>query len=311
MGSLADRDVPAPALRRAAPSLAPAPALPEAELLSGAHAPTRFAPHWHDAWGLAAITAGACRFTCAGVRCVARAGDLVLLPALAVHTAGVDARGLEMSMLYLPPALVAELTGVLAGRDPEIDRYVLTAPALARRLAAAARAGERGALRSVAGKALRRFHRACGGGARPRRRPEDADPRVAALCAALRGGAPPPVRDLAAALGLSRSYLQRLFRRVVGLTPGEYRRLWRLAGAKARLAAGDAPAEVAAAAGFADQAHLSRWVHRVYGVTPGHIGRRARPRGAPRGDRGGRAHPGDGPTAPGLPGARGRGTRGA
>jgi AraC-like DNA-binding protein len=274
MGSLADGDASAPALTRASPTLAPTPALPGVELLAGVHADTRFAPHWHDDWGLAAIVAGACHFTCAGVRCVARAGDLVVLPALAVHTAGVGIEGLEMTMLYLPPPLVAELVGIPEGHEPLVAQYVLRAPALARRLAAAARAGPAEGLRAAAALALRRFHRRFGGRSRARRRPEDADPRVAALCAALRRGAPPPLACLSASLGLSRGYLQRLFRRVVGLAPGEYARLWRLAGAKARLAAGDTPAAVAAAAGFADQAHLTRWIHAVYGVTPGRIGRR-------------------------------------
>jgi len=42
----------------------------------------------------------------------------------------------------------------------------------------------------------------------------------------------------------------------------------RVLDAKRRLAAGEAPAAAAAAAGLADQAHLTRALLRRYGVTP-------------------------------------------
>jgi methylphosphotriester-DNA--protein-cysteine methyltransferase len=275
---------------RSSPSLAPAPALPAVEILVGDHGGARFAPHWHDSWGLAAIEAGACHFTCAGTRCTARPLDLVLLPAHAVHTASGERgsggpsfirppsknnpSGLRMTMVYLPPALVNELLGVPGDQVPVIDRYVLRSPALARALPAAARSGAPAPLRTAARLALRRFHRACGGAVAAPRRPEDADPRVVELCSALRArSGRPDFASLARRLGISRGHFQRLFRKVVGLTPAEYARVERLARAKSLLAAGEPPAAAAAMTGFADQAHLTRWVRAVYGVTPGRIGR--------------------------------------
>ena len=271
MGALADRIARASALKGARPSLAAAKALPEVEILSGDHRATRFAPHWHEQWALAAIEAGACHFTCAGVPCLARPGDLVLLPALAVHTAGVDPAGLRMTMAYLPPPLVAELLSLPPGREPVVDRYVLRAPALARRLSAVAASGDVAHLRAAARVALQRFHSSCGSRVNLVARPEDRDPRVAVLCGALRAPGRPDLAGLAAQMRLSRGYFQRLFRRTVGLTPADYARLARLAEAKERLTAGDPPADVAAAAGFADQAHLTRWMRAVYGVTPGRL----------------------------------------
>ena len=69
-------------------------------------------------------------------------------------------------------------------------------------------------------------------------------------------------------LGLSREHLHRLFRSVVGLTPGEYSRCARMHAAKRLLREGASLAEAAQASGFADQAHFSRWFRRIFGVTP-------------------------------------------
>ena len=42
----------------------------------------------------------------------------------------------------------------------------------------------------------------------------------------------------------------------------------RLSEARRLLRDGEAPAEVAAACGFADQSHLTRWFRRAYGLPP-------------------------------------------
>jgi AraC-like DNA-binding protein len=74
--------------------------------------------------------------------------------------------------------------------------------------------------------------------------------------------------ELAAAAGMSRFQLYRAFNRRYGLPPSAYQRQLRLRAARALLAAGQPPGDVAAAVGFADQAHLSRWFRRAYGITP-------------------------------------------
>jgi AraC-like DNA-binding protein len=75
--------------------------------------------------------------------------------------------------------------------------------------------------------------------------------------------------DLAAAAGCSRYAAYRAFTQAYGLAPSDYQRQLRVQAARRLLGAGVAPAQAAAAAGFADQAHLTRWFRRYYGVTPG------------------------------------------
>ncbi|WP_370383802.1 AraC family transcriptional regulator [Catenulispora sp. GAS73] len=77
------------------------------------------------------------------------------------------------------------------------------------------------------------------------------------------------VELLAEAAGCSRFALYRAFAAEFGMSPSDYERQLRLRHARALLASGSTPADVAAATGFADQAHLARWFKRAYGITPG------------------------------------------
>ena len=74
--------------------------------------------------------------------------------------------------------------------------------------------------------------------------------------------------ELAAVAGLSPFHFQRQFKRAHHASPQQMLMALRLFEAKRRLAAGDMPADVAAAVGLADQAHLTRAFARRYGVTP-------------------------------------------
>lgn len=75
--------------------------------------------------------------------------------------------------------------------------------------------------------------------------------------------------DLARETGRSRFQINRAFRAATGLPPHRYLTNIRLEHARTLLAAGEGPAEVAAAVGFADQSHLTRRFKAAYGVTPG------------------------------------------
>jgi AraC-like DNA-binding protein len=74
--------------------------------------------------------------------------------------------------------------------------------------------------------------------------------------------------ELARFCGADRFQLTRAFRKAYGLPPHAYLVQLRLSEARRRLAAGEAPADVAAAVGFADQSHLGRWFRRAFGLTP-------------------------------------------
>jgi AraC-like DNA-binding protein len=73
---------------------------------------------------------------------------------------------------------------------------------------------------------------------------------------------------LAALAGVSRFQLLRAFRRETGITPHAYLIQRRVSAARRLLAAGEIPAQAAAAAGFSDQSHMTRAFVRYLGVTP-------------------------------------------
>jgi AraC-like DNA-binding protein len=79
---------------------------------------------------------------------------------------------------------------------------------------------------------------------------------------------PVSLSELSAVAGLSRFELVRRFRSDVGLPPHTFQLDLRIKRARGMLAAGQTPAAVAAACGFADQAHLTRTFKRFVGVTP-------------------------------------------
>lgn len=74
--------------------------------------------------------------------------------------------------------------------------------------------------------------------------------------------------ELASHSGMDRFRLTRQFQQVFGLSPHAYLVRLRLRAARALLANGQEPAQVAIKVGFADQSHLGRWFQRAYRLTP-------------------------------------------
>jgi len=74
--------------------------------------------------------------------------------------------------------------------------------------------------------------------------------------------------ELSRLAGLDRFRLTRQFRQAFGQSPHAYLVRLRLRAARALLAQGIAPVEVAARTGFADQSHLGRWFRRAWHMTP-------------------------------------------
>jgi AraC-like DNA-binding protein len=75
--------------------------------------------------------------------------------------------------------------------------------------------------------------------------------------------------ELAAAVGVSKFHLVRIFRRRFGVPPHAYGMQLRLRYARALLLEGRTIREASDAAGFADVSHLTREFKRAFGVTPG------------------------------------------
>lgn len=238
-----------------------------AELFIAREPDRRFAVHWHEAWSVGTIEAGHCGFVCEGRRHLAEPGDLIVMAPGSVHAAGVSADRFAMTMLYLPPAWVAQACGWPPGQRPAAMHTVRRDAALGAALAAAAQAGDAQAL---ARHAVQVLQGAAAGALQPEPAATSRDARVQALAEALAATDAErlDVTALARRLGLSREHLHRLFRGVVGLTPGEYSRCARMHAAKRLLREGVSLAEAAQASGFTDQAHFSRWFRRIFGVTP-------------------------------------------
>jgi len=262
------------------------PGLAGVEVLHARFVTYRYAPHFHEAVTIAVVDRGAAGFTSGRRRYYAGARSLFVIPALEVHTGEVAAAGgYTYRVLYVDPGLLEELLREVGPRTRPASAAV--APAVVRTgtpavaalaaahatLAGAATALERGhaVLRGLAGlesertrmprvRVAPREHRAV----RAAREYLDAHPtqEVSLL-------------DLAAVGGLSASRLAHAFSAEVGLPPHAYQLQRRVLLAKALLATGTAPAQVAAHCGFADQAHLTRRFKALVGTTPGRYARDA------------------------------------
>jgi AraC-like DNA-binding protein len=239
-----------------------------------------YRPHSHRTWTVAVVERGAARFTVDATPQRADRGELFVLEPGAVHT-GMAAvpEGWQYKVLYVEP----ELLPVWDERDapaPRAARWtvfrdVRLRDALLRAHAALAGAPpglavDEAVLRAVDGL---RPHLRPGPPAPARGRPEHAAVRRAAAHLHEHWDQPVPLAQLATVAGLSRFELVRRFGAQTGLTPHAFQTNLRVGRARALLAAGQAPAAVAAACGFADQPHLTRTFRRAVGVTPGRYAR--------------------------------------
>lgn len=85
------------------------------------------------------------------------------------------------------------------------------------------------------------------------------------------------IEDIAGAVGVHPSHLNRVFRAHMNQTPGEYLRTIRMERATREVLATDLPLKaIAAHAGFSDQAHFTREFRRTHGQSPLEMRRSAR-----------------------------------
>lgn len=236
-----------------------------------------FDPHTHEAFGLGAIESGVERFRYRGSDHLAPAGSLVTMNPDELHTGRAETDGgWRYRMVYVDADVVERVSG---DRGWHFGDAVGHDAPRARRVAALLdalwRADEPLAFDSLLHTLLAEF------------RSHARSARTAAPEGALRFA---PVVDylrahldrrltldeLAAVAGLSPFHFLRQFKARYHATPQQMLMALRLFEAKRLLAAGDAPAEVAAATGLADQAHLTRAFARRYGVTPARYQRQTR-----------------------------------
>ncbi len=230
---------------------------------------------------MAVVERGAARFELDATQQRADEGELFVLEPEAVHT-GMAAvpEGWAYKVLYIDPWLVHDW----AERDggaPRAARWVVfrdvaLRAALERAHAALAAepAGDLAIDEAVLGAvAALRPHLRPGPPARGRERAEHAPVRRARHHLSERWDQRVTLNELARVAGLSRFELVRRFGQQNGVTPHAFQTNLRVDHARGLLAAGMAPAEVAAACGFADQPHLTRVFKRAVGVSPGRYAR--------------------------------------
>lgn len=230
--------------------------------------------HDHDEMLVGVTQQGVQRFCCHRASHTSTPGRAILIEPGAVHDGHApEAEGFTYAMLYLPQRWVAEH---LAHHVPN---HAGGLPAFRHTLSEDPR------LAVAIQRAFAALHRREGRLAR--------DESLAQMMALLAGhwadlASPGPdrrllaVRDLlharmaediglatlAECAGVDRFRLTRQFTQAFGLSPHAYLVRLRLRAARALLAAGHAPGEVAAEVGFADQSHLGRWFQRAYRLSP-------------------------------------------
>ena len=255
------------------------PLVPGADMLTAEYREHTFAPHWHEAYTVPVIEAGAEAYDYRGAHHVAEAGTVPVINPGEVHTGSraIEA-GWRYRVLYVPIDYVERIAEELADKRQPMPWFPVEPirdTDLAMRIAHAHRLLEDGADLLAAETALvdalttlvTRHAQA-----RPHDARADADhPRVAAMQARLAADLSESLSltELAGEVGLSAFHAARLFTRATGLPPHAWRNQLRLQRALGPLRAGVPVTEVAAASGFTDQSHFTRHFRRMFGVPPG------------------------------------------
>ena len=251
------------------------PLCPGVELRQASYRRQTFHRHSHPTYSLGMVVRGVTEFVYRGQRQRAQAGDLVLIAPDEVHDCNpFGDEPLAYWMFYLDAAVLG------APAQAYFDRAVYRDPALfALWLSQAQGLREWCETQNAAlAQAWRQELEALWQWtwqAWPSRAPKAADqpepaPWLRQVRRQLRADLSQPLalQELSARVGISPSHLSRRFGAEVGLPPHRYQLQLRIDAAKAKLAAGEPIAQVAADLGFSDQSHFTRLFTRIVGATP-------------------------------------------
>jgi AraC-like DNA-binding protein len=239
----------------------------------------RFETHFHDGFSVGVILRGGLAFDQGGSKHVAPSGVISVLNPGEMHNAyapGDD--GWAFICFLIPVAVFCEITSDASGRDriPVFRQRAIIDPVLGPRLVELHRVLEtsedplerQSACLSTFSECIHRHSNAADA-------PRSGGLQRAAVRRAREflhesGLRPVSLIELAAAAGLSRFHLLRVFRLEVGLTPHVYLNHLRVLEAKRLLSRGHPISEVALNCGFVDQSHLTRHFKQILGFTPGY-----------------------------------------
>ena len=255
------------------------------DVLQAAFSGPAFERHAHGTFAIGVTMRGLQRFSHRGRRHISTPGRIIAFNPGDPHDGeAADESGFAYWMLYPDAGIWEQVLEDAIGRaeTPFFTDTLLDDPTLARHFAATMPLLQARATGTTKGESLvaesrldllllalaGRHGRARLPGDGYRDRDEDAVARVREI---LHAGFDRDIRldDLARETNRSRFQVNRAFQAATGMPPHRYLTNIRLEQARTMLAAGENPAEVAAAVGFSDQSHLIRRFKAAYGVTPG------------------------------------------
>ncbi|HTH73712.1 MAG TPA: AraC family transcriptional regulator [Trinickia sp.] len=267
------------------------PLLPGADMLTAEYREHEFSPHWHEAYTVPVIEAGAEAYAYQGARHVAEAGTVPVINPGEIHTGSRAMEGgWRYRVFYVPIDFITQLAGQIAStpqpmpwfpvdviRDPDLAERVARAHRLMEGLGAAhgkgkvlpngdCLAAEMALIDAMSTLLVRHAL-----GRAQAHRPGGDPPRVALMKERLAADLLEPLSltELAASVDLSAFHAARLFTQATRMPPHAWRNQLRLQRALAPLREGAPVADVAAACGFTDQSHFTRHFRRMFGVPPG------------------------------------------
>lgn len=236
----------------------------------------RFPPHVHRDYLIGLTLGGVEDFSQDGHQYRSRAGQIRTINPDVAHDGGcLPDLDWQYEALYVPRALMREAAEVVGVRDrrPRLTGPVLSEPFLAASLGAVFRRLRDDAEPLASAEELAGF--LCLFARRCIADTSECEPGFETMAVRrardyLEAHALTGVRleSLADVASLSKFHLLRVFKSQTGLTPWQYQTQARIDVARAMLARGEPPGQVAAACGFVDQSHLTRIFRRVVGVTP-------------------------------------------
>ena len=256
------------------------PGLSDLELLRAEHLTQSFPKHTHERYAVGVIERGALGYFYRGENVVAAPGDINLCIPGEVHT-GQSALpgGWSYRMFYLDARLLQNVAAEISDKPRQLPFFrsgVIADVSLAQSVYSShcqleqtniSRLEQETLLLDVLAQLITRHADEPLAAARVGREPH-AVTQVKAYLETHYAEAV-SLERLSLLTQLSRYHLVRIFRKAVGIPPHAYLRQVRIRHAKALLALGHPPAEVALATGFTDQSHLTRWFKRLWGFTPG------------------------------------------